>query len=555
MKRNKAYIKSGRLDRGRVDWPKEMEKIPPQISEQIPVPQLSAVSGYYRDGFDLTIDGGGLDVYFTLDGSSPYTSGMLYSGAIPIIDRSSQDNYYSALGPISLLSDQYMPDYPVPKACVVRAVAQRKNGTFSKESVATFWVGDQVISSGLGTCMLSIVSDTEGLFSGKDGIYVTGRVWENNMEKALELDANLYEVPSNYNMRGRGWHREARLTLLDETGACLYDETDTIAIHGNWTRALNQKGFNLRPLQDGERVFDGLLADSGPTLVLRTGGTDDRHLTNFRDVLNNEVARDLQVASQRSIVCQVYLNGEYWGCYNLQDRLDAGFIEARYGVDRESVNLIKNFEAVLDLEKDYEQYLELEEFVRENDLSDDLNYQQFCNIMDIESLIDYYCCEIFFDNEDAYDNNVALWRTRERGNTPYADAKWRFVLIDTDLSLMDPTLDSFVEGHCRGYNPDEELFFSNLIVNDTFRKQFLERFRYLVGNDFSYERAEPIITALEKAYSKPMVESLHRFVDPAFTQSDYHQNVEDVRTFYRERGDYILSYLQKHYGESYDGKQ
>ena len=156
-------------------------------------------------------------------------------------------------------------------------------------------------------------------------------------------------APTNYNMRGRGWRREARLTLLDETGACIYDENDTISIHGNWARALNQKGFNLRPVKDKDRVFDGLLEGSGNTMVLRTGGTDDRHLTNFRDVLNNEVARDLQVASQRAVVCQVYLNGEYWGCYNLQDRLDASFIEARYGVDASDVNLIKNFEAVSEL--------------------------------------------------------------------------------------------------------------------------------------------------------------------------------------------------------------
>lgn len=546
MERNQAYLRSGAGKSGHIGKPAELEENLPVISAMVSSPALSAVSGFYTDAFDLTIDAGNNEIFFTVDGSSPYTSGMLYTSAIPVYDPSSQPNYYASLGPISLLDDIYMPTEPIDKAMVVRAVARRKDGTFSKESVATYWIGSHMIETYMGTPTLSVVSDPEGLFSGANGIYVTGHVWEMNRDRAEELDANLYMVPTNYNSRGRGWQRDARLTLFDATGKCLYDEADTIAIHGNWARSLNQKGFNLRPQELDGTVFEGLIPDAGNTLVLRTGGTDDRSVTNFRDALNSRVSQGLNVGAQKSVCCQVFLNGEYWGCYNLQDRLDESFIEARYGVSAENVNLIKNFEAVSGLDSDLNQYMELESFAREQDLSDDVQYAQFCNMVDIDSLIDYYCAEIYFGNEDAYDNNVALWRTRKAGASPYADGKWRFLLIDTDSSLWDPKVDAFVDGHCRWYNPDSELFFSNLCKNSSFRKQFRERFLQLAENDFSYEKVAPIIDEFEQAYTKPMELSMRRFVDPVFTKEKYLRNVQAVRDFYQNRGEYICGYLMQH---------
>lgn len=547
LKRNQAYLRSETLRKWKVGTPRELDADLPVVSSTITPPELSVASGYYLEPFDLTISGKG-EIYYTLDGSSPYTSGMLYNEPIPIYDRSSQPNYYASLGPISLLEDTYMPTEPVNKAMVVRAVARRADGTFSDEAVATYWIGEPVIRSAQGAYMLSIVANPEDLFSGARGIYVTGNVWEMNREKAEEIDANPYYAPTNYNMRGKGWKKDARLTLFDPLGNCLCDEEDNISIHGNYARSLNQKGFNLRPKELDGIVFADVVPDSGNTLVLRTGGTDDATQTNFRDVLNSRVCENLQVGAQRALCCQVYLNGEYWGCYNLQDRLDESYIEARYGVPAASINLIKNFEAVSELPKDLAEYQKLETFVREHDFSDDLQYEQFCNMVDIDCLIDYYCAEIYFGNEDAYDNNVALWKTRKSTNQPYADGKWRFLLIDTDSSLWDPKVDAFTDGQCRWYNPDSELYFSNLTRNAAFRKQFRERFLYLAEHDFSYEQVGPIIDELEQTYTKPMVQSLRRFVDPAYTEEEYRRNVQVVRDFYQERGNYICEYLMQHLG-------
>ena len=551
LKADQAYVRSasGRWHKG---TPSALSEKTFFVTSEIDSPVLSAVSGFYAEPFALSMDAGDSEIFYTIDGSDPKQNGMLYQGAFMVEDRSSLPNYISALGPISI-RDVYMPAEPVDKATVIRAVARRDDGAFSEESCATYLVGNELIGKYMGTPVLSMVVDPQDLFSHKNGIYVSGQVWENVEEKAGQLEFfNSFLAPTNYNMRGRGWRRHADLILLAGNGERLFEEDALVSIRGNYTRYVNQKSFSLFP-EETDTVFDGLFPLGGDTLVIRTGGTEDMFETNFRDEINNRIAQNLKVGAQQSICTQVFLDGEYWGCYNLQDRLDESFVAGRYGVPVEEVNLIKNFEAVSGKKADQEQYQKLEDFVKTHDLSDDLNYRRFCNMMDIDSLIDYYCAEIFFANDDAYDNNVALWRTRDVGILPYEDGKWRFLLFDTDCSdgyreSSMANVDSFVDGHCRGYNPNEDLFFAPLSQNAEFRERFRNRFAELLAGDFSYERIEPILSEMENTYKKPMVYSIRRFSDPNFTEEQYLQNVEVVRDFFRQRGDYLCTYLTLHLG-------
>lgn len=548
---DQVYAKDGKGAKWSVHTPDEIADGGAVVSDEIAPVSFSVPAGFYEGPFLLELSAEENEIFFSLDGSDPKRNGVLYTAPLSISDLSGTDNVLSGLGPISLM-DVYMPEEPVDKATVIRAVARRSDGTFSEETSATYFVGPGMSEKYLGTPTLSVIADPEDLFSQRDGIYVNGQVWENVKDKAEELDFfNSYLAPTNYNMRGEGWRRHADLMLFSPDGVNLSNEDAKIGIRGNYTRYVNQKSFSLFP-EDTTKIFDGMFYDSD-SLVIRTGGPEDMFETNFRDSLNNEIARNLAVGSQRSVCCQVFLNGEFWGSYNLQDRLDPSFVASRYGVAKENVNLIKNFEAVSGKKEDQEQYLELEAFLAEADLSSDLNYQRFCNMMDIDSLIDYYCCEIFFANDDAYDNNVALWRSRKIGLGPYEDGKWRFLLFDTDCSdgyreNAAANVDSFVDGQCRDINPDTDRFFAPLMKNAAFRERFRNRFLELLAGDFSYERIEPILNGMENTYKRPMTLSIRRFKDPNYSEEQYLMSVQVVRDFFRERGGYICEYLMQHLG-------
>ena len=555
MKRNMSFLRNYAGDNGEKGIPSDMDTEQVNISDSVLPPAFSASSGYYDEPFFLTMDGGGNTVYYTVDASSPYTSGMKYEEAVPVFDRSSLDNYYSTLGPISVIYDHYIPAEPVSKATVIRAVTKREDGTFSKEAVAVYFIGDDIRRICTGTYTLSVVSDPQGLFSGKRGIYVTGNVWDMNRDRFEGEDADLHEVPINYNMRGRGWRRDARLTLFDENGTCLYDEDGLINIRGGYSRSELQKGFNIRSL-DSQQVFKGLFDNTGNIIALRTGSETDVYSTNFRDAINNRISEGLNVPAQRSYCCQLYLDGEYWGCYNLQEHMDETFIESRYSVPAANVNLVRfngTPSAVSGLNKDIEQYNIVKEYVDEHDLGIDKYYDGFCNMVDIDSLIDYYCTQLFFGNSDGYIYNNAMWRARETGSGTYEDGKWRFLLFDLDntdgYGTSDGALAAAVDPFTELTWIGSDQFYSKLSANRSFRLALRSRMEELLAGDFSYGNISPILDEFEKRYTDPMILSVRRFNDPDFTAAQYAANVQVVRDFFKERGYYISKYLLTHLGD------
>lgn len=551
MKNDMAVIRTGSNDRGEIGQSKYYEGIMPVISDAIDPPEFSESSGFYPEPFSLTMSGDSGEILYTTDGRNPATFGIRYEGPISVVDRSDLPDQYADIPASNINEQPVIP--PVGKAFIVRAVSKSLDGSVSEEKCATYFVGNDIRDICKDTYTLSIISDPEGLFSEEKGIYVPGRLWEMNKEKSKEAQTDARFAPANFNMRGKKWRRRAALMLFDKDLNCLYDEFATINIRGATSRFLFQKSFAIKPEKTGQTVFSGLLPGAGDSMDLRTGGEDEAFLTNFRDSLNSEIVQDMNVCAQRSVCCQVFLDGEYWGCYNLLDHINTSLIASRYGISSENINLIKNNEVISQREADLEQYRELEDFVKNNDLASEDNYRRFCEMVDIDSLIDYYCAEIFFVNHDAYINNVAFWRSRTAGSGRYEDCKWRFLLFDTDDSdsiWYDASdKDSFTEGNWMGVNPDTELYFSNLSGNSEFRKKFRERFRYLMDNDLSFERTGPVITRFEEEYTIPMVRSMKRFGKEDATEDGYRQNVEVVRNFFRNRGKNVYKYLMQYMGD------
>ena len=219
--------------------------------------------------------------------------------------------------------------------------------------------------------------------------------------------------------------------------------------------------------------------------------------------------------------------------------MDTTFVEGRYSVPADNVNIIRlngGPEAVSELERDLAQYNEVKDYVDTHDLSIDEYYTQFCEMVDIDSLIDYYCTQLFFGNGDGYIYNNAMWRSRKKGSGSYEDGKWRFLLIDLDNTdgygssdgAAEAAVDPFVE--LTWINDDQ--FYPGLSQNQSFRVKLKNRMTELLAGDFAYENISPVIDEFEAVYTDPMVLSVRRFHDPNFTGEQYAANVQVVRDFF-----------------------
>jgi len=521
------------------------------------VPQLSHESGFYQEPFYLEIEiDGDYDIYYTLDGSSPSQETKLYKEPILMEDVTSNENVYSAIKEISIYEERaVVPEHKVDKCNIVRAIAISKNGEISKEVYASYFIDYENRSGYDDIYIASLITDPDNLFSKDRGIYVNGYLADINWYFLDEEErGGVNTAITNYTRSGKGWRRPAVIELFDKEGMLRNKSEIIIGLHGGWSVGFAQKGFNL--LTDSsspqrEYLFQGVIDDAHTSLMLRPGGYRDWEVTKFRDVLNQKLVEDRDVTVLRSVPCQVFIDGEYWGLYNLQERIDRGLIAQNFGVEEEDVIALKNYNVIGADDSHYWLYWgNVVGYAEKNDLSIKENYMKMEQMIDIQSYIDYYCFQIYVANCDSVANNYACWRTLPVNDEPYYDGKWRWILYDTDDSmgmveeLAEAETDSFRDGHW-ATTPMEDILFSALIKNEEFKQRFVNTFMEMADSNFEYNHVNRIIDELCNEYIDAAVLSRQRYGEMEVTEDIYLEDVEVIRDFFARRREYIVRYMNE----------
>ena len=417
-------------------------------------PVFSVESGFYEDAFYLEISvPKGYRVYYTLDSSIPDENSIPYSGPIYIDNASDNPNTYSTIGELSAdPSRTIAPDYCIDKCTVIRAVAisdfqQKQSGNVITKSYFVGFSPESFDNCGV----ISLVSAPENLFSSETGIYVTGDIFEAYRLQADNPDISTWDTsswadwPANYNQRGREWEREANITFWDANGNLCLQKDIGIRIQGNWSRGYVPKGLNLyaREEYDGQSYFsydffDNALRHSSLTL---TAGGSAGQTTMLGDYLMGELAQGLafDVKAYRPYV--LFLDGEYWGFYWLTERYDTTYLQEKYDLGVCTPIIVKQATLEEGSTDDLVLYYDMLRFFLTHDLSIEANYERACELIDIDSFIDYYATQIYVArNRDWPRWNEAMWRTREISDAPYADGKWRWMLFDHTGNCMTQNL-------------------------------------------------------------------------------------------------------------------
>ncbi len=527
-------------------------------------PVFSAESGWYTDPFSLELTCKKGTIYYTTDGSEPGPDSKEYTDAIYVGNRSLEENLYSAIDTVSI-RNPYLPADPIDKATVVKAVSC-VNGVFGETVSKTYFVGLEQDPEYAGLSVMEITMDPDDLFGYEDGIYCTGKVFDTYTEKfdPASLDESYIHEHANYAMEGRGWERPADVDFYDADHELLFTQRLGIRIHGGWSVSYNQKGFNLYARQEysGEDHFryDFFGKQTGK-LMLRTGGYRDGCVTKIRDLLNQSLVSDRALGIQEGIPCVVFLNGEYWGLYNLQETIGTDYISETYHVEKDNILLVKSGR------EEVPEYEELVAFASSEDLTVDENYRYVEARIDIQSYIDYMAFQIYIANCDSVGNNYACWRTREPETGEYGDCKWRFLPYDTDDSTgIDPyvthyKVDSFIGGHILR-NPLGEQgdpLFSALMENPEFKERFVTTFMDMASANFRYEKVTEVLGRMADAYEQGLIASQNRFrgeyVVESYSQIDTYEGTYDedvfradidvIDEFYKNRMTYVVKYIKE----------
>lgn len=528
-------------------------------------PEFSVKSGFYEDVFLLEMSAGrGQIIYYTLDGSEPTADSPRYEEPLRITDASLNENVYSARTDLTA-EMEYVPGFKVDKATVVRAIAASPDGSeVSSIATETYFVGFDAKPDYAGYAVLSMVTDPDYLFDGESGIYGNG-----NALKAYDEAAGLIEgeVPSSYvgedgGIRyrymstnayhsGKEWERSACLIYFDEDHKERLKQEAGIRIAGQSTRNAAQKSFNVyaRDIYDGNKVlqydfFEGMEYDS---VKIRNGGTDHPG-SKIYDPFLQSLAEGRLVSIQASKPCVVFLNGEYWGIYNIRERYREDYFCSHYGIDKNNIWMIDSGADSIGGWDAWNDYNDMICFISENDMTDPENYQKANELIDMQSLIDFYCIQLYIDNNDvSFDKNIALWRSIRAGDGKFEDGRWRFMLYDLDGALDGFDNDTFVDSEWwkEDFSLMDEGLIISLLENQDFREQFTDTFIEIADTVFDYESVHERLLQWKERYEAQVIKSHQRFIASDIGTQEYDSYIQHIDDFFRKRREFIIPCLEK----------
>lgn len=540
------------------------------VNVDVAEPVFSQQSGFYDSAFQLSLSAeNGYTIRYTLDGSDPTAESSVYSSPISVNDISYQQNVLSARTDIAAPSKWgsiSAPTNPVDKAFIVRAAAFDENGNMSDIVTGSYFIGyGNKKSYYKNLKVFSIVTDSDNLYDYEKGIYVLGKVYD-DWKNGPEYDGSTPEwsVPANYTQKGAEWEREATMEIF-ENGSLSASQNIGIRIHGGATRSAPQKSFNVYARSEYgasklefdlfsgnlKNNYDGSAITEFDSFMLRNGGNDAQY-SRFRDKLNQSLVSDRNIAIQGMEPCIVFINGEYWGQYEITEKLSDEFISSHYDVKKKNVCIIKNEQLEEGDESGLTDFENLWGWINETDFSVDSSYEELCSKVDMQSFADYMSSEIYYNNTDWGGNNMALWKSAVIDSAnPYSDGRWRFILFDTEYSVnlygttgaSDNTFNQVLKSDC---------FLSDLyrgaMENETFRKQFCLTFMDMANENFDSQSTSQLISELSKSYHDTTIDTYNRFWPQwpggYMAESTFSDEVNSIKTFYNSRFSSITSSLK-----------
>ncbi len=492
----------GRVPDGNSIWTKIDTPTPKSTNNNSNGLDFSHSEGFYTSPFSLKINSILPDtIYYTLNGSVPNENSSVFNGSILVDFKSTQANSVSTI-PTS--PDQSLighkawekPSVKLDKANILRCATYKNGRRTSEIYTKTFFI-DAQIRSKYTLPIVSLITEENNFFSADSGIYVPG----------INHDINRPEQTGNYFMHGKNWERAVHIEYFKPDGKLGFSQDAGVRIHGGSSRQAAQKSLRFYARNEyGEEYFNYKLlpqkkVDQFKRFILRASMGDWHRKTTIADVLAQKISSPLNIDYQDFQPVIVFINGEYWGIHNIRDRIDKHFIAYSHNIEADSVEF-KGWTNT--------HYENLINFIENNDLSFNNNYDYVTTQIDIDNYIDYTIAELFVANYDWPGNNMKLWREKPLG-------KWRWVLYDLDRSFEN--LDSNMFAHATSTDPTigwpnsvkATFLFRNLLKNNKFKKLFINRYVEILNQEFNIDSMKAELTTIKKTYQPEISSHIDRW--------------------------------------------
>ncbi len=349
-------------------------------------PVMSVPAGFYTSSqtVAITAPGTGLSIRYTIDGSIPTVASAIYSTPIPISTT-------TVIRARTFSSDPLVPSSFVESNTYFINV----NHTVAVASV----FGD-------------LVAD---LLAGNQSDPETGlEYFDNNKVLVAESTGETNKHGNDswaYSQRGFDF------VSKDEMG---------------YNYALNYKVFINKPRQSFQKIiFKAAANDNYPSGV---PGLPAHIRDSYAHTLSQRGNLNLDARTWAPAV--VYVNGQYWGVYDVREKVDdSDFIDYYYNQPEEDVQFLMTWGNTwsqyggVQAQTDWDA---LKNYIVSNNMAVQANYDHVDSLFSTKSFVDYFVFNSWLVTSDWLNWNTAWWR----GLNPGGDKKkWRYTLWDLDAIM------------------------------------------------------------------------------------------------------------------------
>ena len=465
------------------------------LGDQVLPPAFSMPAGFYDQAFELELNVAvnNLAIYYTTDGSLPTKEqGLLYTSSLAI-------DTTTVIRAICITEDERISPSVSRSYLFLEEVLKQGQ---QPEGYPDKWNGgtspadyemdadicqhpdyeNQILDALLELPSISIMLHPDSLFSPDRGIYV-------NSEK-----------------KGDAWERPASMEYLDPKTGESFQINAGLRINGGNSRKpgnspkrsfrfyfrgiygftkLNYPIFNEASATDR---FDHLILRAGYNYTWIKNGTDGQHSYAVQRPMAQYIidpfAKETQLAMGHLAVhnrfVHLYINGMYWGVYDLNERVKSEFAEAYLGGDEEDYDVVKDLNEDQGIsDGDREQFYTMFNLATKvGSAASDPNYAKIISdkLLDLEGFIDYMLVNFYIGNEDWDQGN--WYALKHRYNTDKGfrflcwDAETAFINFNTNrVSLLRGEPTKILAGLKK--NPEFRLLFADRVYKHLFNEGLL----------------------------------------------------------------------------------
>lgn len=473
-------------------------------------PQLSVTPGFYTSPqvVTLTTAEPNSTIHFTINGREPSASSPLYTGPIT-----------------------------VNSTTVIKAITISNTAGIASSFIN---FGSYFINDTPTLPVVSITGDTlRYLADGDETLKPEGTIEYFNINHVRKTAGY-----GTFNSHGQdSWVNDQRsldFIMRDEFG---------------YNYALQEQLFNLTPRSEFQRIILRAAGDDNYPASHHSSNVGSAHVRDaYLQNLVKAGGLDLDVRIATKAI--VYINGVYWGVYDLREIPDDhDYTNYNYGQDKYHLQYIEtwgNTWAQYGGNPSLDAWDSLYNYIINNSMANASNWDYVTSRLDVKSLVDYVIVNSVSVCSDWLNYNTGWWRGLDSAGT---HKKWGYILWDNDAiygfyinytGIPEKGANAApcnVEGLSADPNGHMEIL-GKLRQNPSFNNYYISRYIDLTNTVFSCDHMIPVLDSIVAVIDPEMDRHAQRWFG---TYSEWHSNVQILRNYIIDRCSFFPSKMDSCY--------